>query len=761
MGGLLIVQDPQPHHESSSLPESHLPESQPPQSQPPRSQQPGSPEQDGPVYVAIEAGIEFSQRDYGGRTSYVAHHSRTGQYYRMGVEEYHVAVLLDGSRTVAEVHQQIQQDGLGWSTDDVGKFAAELIKQKLASPHSVACDAGDQNADSAANSEPPPGKPTLSMPQRLVKTLSMTVSQRFPLADGVVIAKKADGIVGPVFSRTGLFIWMALVVSGMMVVFGHGDEFGKEIRRLFDPGIWIFLMAFWVIAKVLHETGHAVCAHRHGVRLGKTGIMFFLFAPLAYVDVTDAWKLQSRMRRVQIALAGVYLELAVAAVAAWAWWMLPIGTARHFAAQIFLVTGPTTLLVNANPLLRLDGYYVLSDLLEIPNLRMHGRAQLGALIERILLGIPRPQSRLFGWRRSAATLHAACSVVFQFFWMAGLIVAVSMWARGLGLVIAASAFLLWALLPLTKWIVKVWTLEPGGRFGLNRYRQRLIGYAFLMFTVLQQCSFSTSPLDRRVPVIVQFQNEQVARASADAFVTAVLVQRGDRVHEGALLMQLEQPELILRREEKADEIELAKQREIQFRRRDEISSAAAERENAASLSRQLAELDEQIQGLRVVALRDGKVTSSAPQRLLGVYVNRGQELIRVSDPREKELLAVVGKDDTEAYQQAALSGSSSSVRLRGGTTFLAKLEPLLPRAIEKVPNPALAANVGGPVAVEPSPDPDQPMKMVTPHGQSKTPLNAVTSLQIRSGQIGTMTISDDRSLMSRIYEDLVESSQPQ
>ncbi len=750
VGGLLNVHDLPPPHDSST----------PPADAPPPMGHDAQ-QSEAPVYVVIDPGINFSQRDYGGRTSYVAHHSRTGQYYRMGVEEYHIAVLLDGSRTLAEVHNEIKQDGLGWSSEDVGKFAAELIKQKLASPQSMQCDAGDPSAGQSDSNESPPEKPTPSLSQRVIKTLSMTVSQRFPLADGAIIARKADGYIGPAFSRTGLIVWSALVVSGMMVVFGHSDDFGKEVRRLFDPGIWIFLLAFWVIAKVLHETGHAVCAHRRGVRIGKTGIMFFLFAPLAYVDVTDAWKLQKRLQRVQIALAGVYLELAVAAVAAWAWWILPIGTARHFAAQIFLVTGPATLLVNANPLLRLDGYYVLSDLLEIPNLRMHGRAQLGALFERVLLGIPRPESRLFGWRRSAATFHAACSVVFQFFWMAGLIVAVSMWARGLGLFIAASAFLLWALLPLTRWVVKVWTLEPGGRFGMNHYRQRLLGYALLVFTVFQQCSFSTSPLDRRVPVIVQFQNEQIARASADAFVTAVLVRRGDRVQQGALLMQLEQPELLLRRAEKADEIELAQQREIQFRRRNEISNAAAEREKAASLKRQLAELDEQVQGLRVVAQRDGRVTSSAPQRLVGVYVNRGQELIRVSDPREKELLAVVSKEDMDAYQQAAISGSLASVRLRGGTTFHADLEPLLPRAIEKFPHPALAANKGGPVAVEPSSDPDQPMKMIVPHGQSQTPLNAVTSLQIRSGQMGTMTISDDRSLLARIYEDLVESSQPQ
>ena len=92
---------------------------------------------------------------------------------------------------------------------------------------------------------------------------------------------------------------------------------------MFDPSLWLLLLGMWAISKVIHETGHAVAARYHGVQVGKIGILFFFMAPLAYVDVTDAWKLKSRWSRVQIALAGIYLELAVAAIAAWAWWLLP------------------------------------------------------------------------------------------------------------------------------------------------------------------------------------------------------------------------------------------------------------------------------------------------------------------------------------------------------------------------------------------------------------------------------------------------------
>ena len=307
------------------------------------------------------------------------------------------------------------------------------------------------------------------------------------------------------------------------------------------------LIVVWVASKMMHELGHAVCAARHGVQVGRIGVMFFLMAPLAYVDVTDAWKLTRRVRRVQIALAGVYVELAIAGIAAWAWWVLPVGFLKHMAAQVFLIAGPGTLLINANPLLRLDGYYVLSDLLEIPNLRMHGRRQLVGIIESLMFSVPRPKSLLDGWRIPAATIHAVCSVIFQFFWMAGLILAASMWWKGLGIILAVSAFLLWGLLPLIRWTEKVWNMRPARLLGLNRVRIGLIGYATLIIMAVHHLSVANSPFARRVPVVVRYQDEQIARASADSFVDAVYATRGQRVAKGMLVMELRQPELELER----------------------------------------------------------------------------------------------------------------------------------------------------------------------------------------------------------------------
>jgi putative peptide zinc metalloprotease protein len=705
-----------------------------------------------PILVAMHADVDVSKREHGGRTSYVVHHRQLGKYFRLGVEEYHVAELLDGSRTVDDIHRQITADGLDWSQAEIAKFVGQLVSQRLATatPQEAAGDRGQAEPEKSAQTAEP--NRANSWHRRLPAALAMIVSQRIPLLNGAAAAEKAEPILGPWFSRLGICTWCVLVASGLLIVYGDFASFAVELRRMFDPGIWPILILIWCAAKVLHELGHAVCAKRHGVRVGRMGIMFFMLAPLAYVDVTDAWKLKRRFQRVQIALAGVYVELAVAAVAAWAWWLLPTGFLKHLAAQVFVVAGPATLLVNANPLLRLDGYYVLSDLLEIPNLRMHGRRQLGGMIESLMFSIPRPRSLLVGWRRPTATLHAACSVIFQFFWMTGLIIAASMWVQGLGIVLAVAAFVLWGLLPLSRWTQKIWKLEPVRRWGLNKIRISLMGYGVLVVLAVHHFCTTASPLARRVPVVVRYQDEQIARATADAFVQNVYATRGQRIAKGMLLMELQQPELVLRRQQLNDDLRMAAQREVQYRRQNKIAQARAEAENAQSLSRQISELDEQIAGLRILAERDGLITSANIERLQGAYVHAGDELIRVSDPSEKELLVTVGQEDAQTYQRAV--GTNTKVRLRGGTELIAKATPLRPRARQSLPHPALAASVGGPIAVEPTSDEDELVRMIEPQLESVAPLDPVTSSAIHAGQVGTMTISDDRSLITRLVDSM-------
>lgn len=588
----------------------------------------------------------------------------------------------------------------------------------------------------------------------IMSALSFLVCQKISLGDGDCIARLANQRFGRLFSRSGCWNWLLLVGSGALIVIMNHHEFTNELTAFFDPGLWVMLLGMWVVAKLCHELGHAIAARHHGVRVGKFGLLLFFLAPLPFVDVTDAWKLESKWKRIQIGLGGVYIELALAAIAAWVWWLAPGELVRHLAAQFFLIAGPGTLLVNANPLLRLDGYYVLSDLTGIPNLRMHGRKQLGSLCNQYVMGTDAEASLLKGWRRSFATLHAMASVAFQVVWMSGLIIAISHWMRGLGMVIAIAAVSLWCIFPLMLWVRKMWNYELTGRWQWNTQRMRLLTIATAIPFVFHFMVTDASPLMRRVPVVVRNHDPQIVRATSDAMVANIYVHPGQRVLPGMLLMELENPELVMQRNDLADELAIAEVRAVQWRGQGELSRAAAELENAQSLRRQIKELDELIEGLTIQAERAGFILNPDLEELEGCFVDRGDELCQVMDPQQKELLASVGESDLLAYRKAAILRAPVAVRLKGGTSFSVTPTALQPRARLRLPHPTLAATSGGPLPVEVASGNQADVQALQPQLQGVIQLDQRSSSLSRDGQIGMLTISDNRSLFERVISRL-------
>ncbi len=706
--------------------------------------------------VILDPCVEFISREVGGATFCVAKHPQTGKFFELGPEEHALMRLLSDGCDVAQMEVQLVELGVHWTPQDIAGFIAVLVKERLAfvvegpatPPQSQPSATPPDSPTPPANT--PPSKPTSPLGlKHALSLMSASISQRFVILHGDAITTRVEGWCGWCFGGYGVLLWCMLVVSGVAISVSCRSELMVELGRLFDPGMWFLLAVLWCICKVFHEFGHAVSAKRQGVRIGNMGVMFFMFAPLAYVDVTDAWRLQGRWARARIALGGIYVELAIASLAMWGYWTLSDGLLRHLCAQTFAVAGPASILVNANPLLRLDGYYVLSDLANIANLRTHGRRQLVQWIERILFGIPRTQSMLTGWRCAVATLHALASVLFQVVWMGGLVLGVATWAKGVGLVLAVFAVTLWVVLPLGRWLWKIWSITPS-----IGQRRRLVSYVLLFASLGQYIASAPSPLGRRVPVVVRYSGEQIARASSDAFVVAVHVVHGQQVEAGMVLVELDEPELREQRDSKADELETAELRAVQFRRQGDIASALLESQRAEGLKRQLDELNEQVKGLMIVASRSGVALCPKIDAMLGCFVRQGDEVLRVADPKSMELLISVAESDAAAFESTCEQHEKVSVRLRGGVWIHAQPEFLFPRAQTTLPHPALASTAGGPLAVEASPDQQGQMQLIQPRLECVTHLDPVACDEVYSGQIGSMSIGDTRPLLTRLVEHL-------
>lgn len=700
--------------------------------------------------VCLLPNLAFSSRMIGGRRTHVCHHHQKGNFFHLGPAEYEAARLLDGNRGAAEVAGELNRRGIAWTAADVAKLMAMLVQSGLAQIADAPAagegtNAADEGEKVRARKAPP------SRHGEIARGLSALLSQRINLFNGDRVAAKLVGAVGFVFSPPAVAIWGAIVVSGALIVGAHRVDFAAELRRFFSPQSWPLMVLMWCLIKMAHEAGHAVAARRQGVRVGRAGIILFLFAPLAFVDVTDAWRLSRRWPRVQIALAGMYVELGIAGIAAWLWWWSDAGFGRHLAAQIVMLAGPATLLVNANPFLRLDGYYVLGDVLDIPNLRMHGRRQLTARLESWLFRRPCPAGLLEGWRASAATAHAAASVIFQMVWMGGLILAVSHWARGLGVVLGAAAVSVWCVLPACQWMARV---RRDGSWPAAR--RRVLAVGGLAGIALGWLCVLPSPVGRRVPVVVDYRGEQIARAAANGFVIAVPVEAGQRVRAGDVLVEMDDPELRVQRASLALDAEAAQLRARRLSREGRVALAAAEIERHEGLLRSLAELDRQIDSLRIRAQRDGVVCSRNPQRWLGRFVERGDVLVSIGEEGAKEVLASIEGSDLAAYLQAVEQGQLCQVRLRGGQRFAVIPAAPQPRVRQTIPHPALAASAGGPLAVEPHRETTgrDTYRLIAPRSESRSRLREEISRRVWAGQQGMLVIGDSRSLVRRIADPL-------
>jgi putative peptide zinc metalloprotease protein len=707
----------------------------------------------------LRDGIELLDRCIGLHHIVVLNDKRVGKFYHLGGHEADVLSLMNGELSVAEIAESLQSEGIQWSAEDVQGWALMLTKAGLA----VSVDrdgnpvnmAGQQSPGTSVGAGGSPANQGPTQPssgsalQKAIRPLGHVISQRIPIASADTIAAWMLPIVGRLFTYWAFLIWSIAAGISFGFAWAHSDSLGNELRMMFSPAAFPLLAVIWILLKAVHEIGHAVAAKRKGVRVGKFGITFFLFAPIPYVDVTDAWRLSRVWSRVQIALAGVYLEGWTAIIATGFYVTLPEGLGRHLAAQWMMMAGPATWLVNANPLMRMDGYYALADAINVPNLRMHGRNYWASLLDRVLLGVPLRKCLLIGWRRWAVVVHAAASLVFQAAWMSGLIIAVSKWGGPVGLIITSAAIVLWCAAPIGMWFYAHWvaSAEPESQ---NR-RPRLIASAAIGLTIVLIGLNTSSPLRRSVPVMVQYRDEQIVRAAAAGFVTEVNVQSGQWVRKGDLLLVIKDDDLVLRRDQMKDELELAISKQRQMSNRGELGAAEAQGETVRSLRDSLVELDASIAQLNATASRSGVIVSPHPERQLGRHVQPGDVLLKVADPSDKELLVVFPEAEWAGYSRVFSEGNSLPVRLRGGFRVNVKPLPARPRFSDRLPNPSFAGSGGGDIPVIQDPDTEDGFRAAFPVGEAVALLTPIDSKRVLSGQRGRLYLSDTRTIAQRIW----------
>lgn len=341
-----------------------------------------------------------------------------------------------------------------------------------------------------------------------------------------------------------LFLWLTLGawLLGTAEVLRHWEVFTRTLVDTFDQqGLVAYALALFGV-KLLHELGHAFTAKHHGCRVPSMGIAFLVLWPVAYTDTNDAWRLTNPRHRLQVAAAGISVELVVAAWATLAWAMLPDGALRASAFVLATTSWVATLAINASPFMRMDGYFILCDWLDFPNL--HERSFALArwdLRERLFALGEAPPEHLRDGARRGLIAFAWATWVYRLVLFVGIALMVyHLFFKLLGVLLFAVEMAWFVLRPLrTEW--RAWR-ERAPTIRRSRRARRLGAWliGLLLLTLL--------PWPGRVQVSALLRPADIwpLHTPTAARLESLPWHNGDRVEAGAVLVRLEQPELRLR-----------------------------------------------------------------------------------------------------------------------------------------------------------------------------------------------------------------------
>ncbi len=328
-------------------------------------------------------------------------------YFRVEAEELRLLQLLDGRRSWNEAAELLADrfPDTTFSGQNLRMFVAHAIRSELLTPvhigHGVRLAAKASQARSSA----------------IYMKLFALISHRFRGIDPTALFRVLDRGFGWIFRPWCLRAAVIFVGLMTILVISRWSQIHAElpsISQLMTPHSVFMLGGTIVFIKILHEIGHGLTCHHYGGECHELGCIIVGFLPLLYCDVSDSWLQRNRMHRIHVAVAGIAVELFVAAVFGMLWLASIPGVPHTFFFNVMLVCSLNTVLVNGNPLLRYDGYFVLCDLMRIPNLGPESRAAAASVFDRVVLGLNSPTANnASALRRMWLPLFGAASVAYR------------------------------------------------------------------------------------------------------------------------------------------------------------------------------------------------------------------------------------------------------------------------------------------------------------------------------------------------------------
>ncbi len=705
-----------------------------------------------PLRLRRRPDLEAKRHLYHGRSYWVVKEPVGLNYYRFHDEEFAILNWLDGRTSLEQIKERFQAQFAPQriTLQDLQQFVGMLHRSGL-----VISEATGQGRQLRRRGDQ-------KKKRELLGKLSNIFALRFRGIDPERILNFLNPFTWWLFTAPALIFFLLFGLSAIALVLVNFQEFRGKLptfEQFFAAHNWLWLGCTMAVVKILHEFGHGLSCKRYGGECHEMGFMFLVFTPCLYCNVSDSWMLPNKWHRVFIGAAGMYVELILASIATWLWWFSEPGMFNFLCLSVMFICSVSTVVFNGNPLLRFDGYYILMDILEIPNLRQKASEILKRWFQQYCLGLELQENPFLPQRRkfwfaffTVASVIYRWIVVFSimFFLMK---VLEPYGLQAIGRMVAITGVVGMIVQPMYQ-VVKFF--RTPGRASKMKRKNVLTSLAIATAAVAGVC-FIPLPYHVDCPVLIDPLEADRVFAMVPGKLVAWHHRPGDRVEADQPIAELENVDLKLQHVRALGEYEIAKRKLALLHETmtfDREAAAQVDTQEKIVQSKQaiIEKLEDRLRLLQVRSPRNGVVlpppSKAVPKQsqeegqLPGwsgnpfapknqeAYFSEADLLCLVGDPQRMEAVVIVDQHDIDLVEV----GDEVEIKLDSARleSFTGRIERISEMEMKETPE-NLALQSGGRLNTEM--DTSGRLRPISTSYQARVPLDHI-DVPLRAGYRG-------------------------
>jgi putative peptide zinc metalloprotease protein len=624
---------------------------------------------------------------YRGGVWYVVEDKLAGRYHRFNPASYKVISLLNGRRDMQTIWELIMQE-LADQTPTQDAIVALL--GQLYSNDLIQCDVKPDLAELFERRD--------KQQKRLWwSRLANPMSLRIPLFDPDRLLTRFVKWLPWLGNRWGLGLWLVVVLPALLLMPSHWAEltenFGEQLLSLDNL---FFMVVLFPIVKLLHEFGHGVACKLRGGAVHELGIMILVFFPAPYVDASSSSALVNKWQRLLVGAAGMLTEMFIAALAFYFWLLLEPGLVRSLLYNVMVLASVTTLLFNANPLLRYDGYYMFVDWLESPNFANRATRYWQYLLQRHLLNnvfVEEPPHE--AGEKRWFLVYEPLAFCYRLFVVFSIALFVTQQYFFLGVLIGCWGLFASLVLPIAK---GCYQLFKGAGVAYSSTRASMISGGVLVFLLLW---LWVIPMPHHTVAEGVFwpPEHAIIRAETGGFVDAVLVVAGTELQYGEAVLKSQDPELDAKESAQRSRVEEV-QAQFDAAWGDDPAQALQLRETLNHEKAALMRVLDEREKLVLHSHANGRFLIHEPADLQGRWLAKGDLVGYVQNEEPLRIRVVVDQDHIDEVR-IATKGVRIKLPQALSEDWTAKMIREVPAADKALPSSALSQQGGGDIVLDP------------------------------------------------------------